>query len=1042
MVTPTQTTSVAALISRNRTEAGAQAQLSDGTVTAALDVTVRAFENATLTAQESSEVAAVGGGGAAVGAIIASNTLLSAADASIQRATITSSAGDVAVLARNTAVVTASVTSKVTSSGSAIGMVIAFNAVGVEGGNIFKMAADALLGSGFTAVETPVGANALIRDSKVTAYGSVDVIADTRDIISSDLTDLDVTAQMFDDMVPDIEGNVDADRAALAQGALQAALTTLEQGFEGELSVEALVPAQIWLVSDEVGNTWRVELTETGAVQLLRVNLIDSVVGNETSTAKNSLPSLSSAAGDPFRSAGVAGGGILSSNRIASATTAKIDRTINPTNALTSADYITAQTGDVTVSATDTANIRAYSSIAASSVISSNLNAARDFALALAAKSYSFTTQSGTQTISNGDLIYIDASLVSGANSISAGSVYRYLGTGGSKNMSALTYADLSDTSKWVRINGNADAVGQLFPSMGNLSASNSRAIGAMVVMNDVKAGATALVDHVGIQAGDDVTVSAVSKAALISRLDATVQSSGGSAWGSGTSLAVNGQIATNLVRNAASASILDSTVKRAGDIAVTADQGAVLDARVISNTEAGQNGVGVTLAFNSIGWNASNVLYQTLDVLIGDPILSSLTAIPGAGATAQILRSQVLDLADITGAAKVEAISSSRINATVSNAISSVATAMVGATSSSTGVVLVSNKTAGGTTALIDTSTVEAGGDVTVKASDIQEIHSNSSISSNSSSATDGGASALQSSINSGKPTDWASTIGAPAQPVALRFGDKVRVTDEAGLVLIYDYMGATDPTGTNLTDLSAEDYENTDYWRLEPGNALLNTGLNITESDSNSIGIILVLNDLRSTVLAKILNATVGTTNGSVVVDSDLASVVDATVDASVTSAGGSAIAGGGDNAAWGGAVATNMMLGGASSIISGSTVTAAGVDTGHVSVTSSNSAELTATTAYNAETGGGGGATLAFNSVGWNPSNLLFNAIDTFIGQSALANTNPVDASAQITNSDVTATGDILVDAENVATITADTSNATSAAGGIPQGDEAGS
>jgi hypothetical protein len=225
--------------------------------------------------------------------------------------------------------------------------------------------------------------------------------------------------------------------------------------------VEALVPAQIWLLSDEVGNIWRVELTATGAVQLLRVNLIDSVVGNETSTAKNSLPSLSFAAGDPFRSAGVAGGGILSSNRIASATTAKIDRTINPTNALTSADYITAQTGDVTVSATDTANIRAYSSIAASSVISSNLNAARDFALALAAKSYAFTTQSGTQKISNGDLIYIDASIVSGANSISAGSVYRYLGTGGSKDMSALTYADLSDTSKWVRINGNADAVGQ-----------------------------------------------------------------------------------------------------------------------------------------------------------------------------------------------------------------------------------------------------------------------------------------------------------------------------------------------------------------------------------------------------------------------------------------------------------------------------------------------------------------------------------------------------------------------------------------------------
>jgi hypothetical protein len=90
--------------------------------------------------------------------------------------------------------------------------------------------------------------------------------------------------------------------------------------------------------------------------------------------------------------------------------------------------------------------------------------------------------------------------------------------------------------------------------------------------------------------------------------------------------------------------------VEHGGDVSVTADQGAVLDARVISNTESGQFGVGITMAFNSIGWNASNVLYNTLDVLIGDPNLTSLTAIPGAGASARITGTRFQRLLGVAG--------------------------------------------------------------------------------------------------------------------------------------------------------------------------------------------------------------------------------------------------------------------------------------------------------------------------------------------------------------------------------------------------------
>ena len=262
-------------------------------------------------------------------------------------------------------------------------------------------------------------------------------------------------------------------------------------------------------------------------MQLVRVNLIDSVVGNETSVAKNALPNPFKAIGDPFSSLGVAGGGILSSNRIASSTSAKIDRTTTPAGGIMAELYTIAQTGDVTVSATDTANIRSYTSIAASSVVSTNFDSAKALALEMAAKNYSFTTKSGEQSVENGNMIYIDTSITDATapeNVISAGSVYRYLGINGTKNLSGLTFADLSDTDEWVRINGNVDVVGVLFPALGNLAASSSRAIGAMVVMNDVKAGATALINEMGIRAGDDVTVTAVSKAALVTRLEATVR--------------------------------------------------------------------------------------------------------------------------------------------------------------------------------------------------------------------------------------------------------------------------------------------------------------------------------------------------------------------------------------------------------------------------------------------------------------------------------------------------------------------------------------
>jgi hypothetical protein len=73
-----------------------------------------------------------------------------------------------------------------------------------------------------------------------------------------------------------------------------------------------------------------------------------------------------------------------------------------------------------------------------------------------------------------------------------------------------------------------------------NISDSDSRAIGGMVVRNDVRSTVESFVDAIEIRAYENATIVAFN--------DGTVTSSCGSAYGSGESLAINGIIATNLV--------------------------------------------------------------------------------------------------------------------------------------------------------------------------------------------------------------------------------------------------------------------------------------------------------------------------------------------------------------------------------------------------------------------------------------------------------------------------------------------------------------
>ena len=89
--------------------------------------------------------------------------------------------------------------------------------------------------------------------------------------------------------------------------------------------------------------------------------------------------------------------------------------------------------------------------------------------------------------------------------------------------------------------------------------------------------------------------------------------------------MAINATIATNTILSSANAYLQDSTVTTSttGDVIVTAMNTSTLEATSLQATTTGDTAYGVLLAFNTVGWQQSNILFNTLDALLGDPLIS-----------------------------------------------------------------------------------------------------------------------------------------------------------------------------------------------------------------------------------------------------------------------------------------------------------------------------------------------------------------------------------------------------------------------------------
>ena len=354
-----------------------------------------------------------------------------------------------------------------------------------------------------------------------------------------------------------------------------------------------------------------------------------------------------------------------------------------------------------------------------------------------------------------------------------------------------------------------------------------------------------------------DVSVSAIDDA----RLSASDSSYIGSWSGYG------GMIVTNLVLSGADAWIAGSDVATSAGASVSVDAQHVstLDASVLSKIEA-WDAIGAVAAFNSIGWHSQNLLFNALDALLGDPAFASIFGPEPAEARAWIADTRL----DVAGDLSVTATSAAQLTAVAGSEnvaeaqLDLVFSAKAQAKGVAGGGILASNKVAGGARAWIAyggaRGHVDVGGTVTVSAQDAAGIDATSTVVQVAITAnTTNGLIAVAQSLNLVViPGDYDFTSASGVRELA--GGERVRIgasaTGGGDFGSVYEYLG---PDGD--VDLATSDYADGSLWKKiiadedNPTEGDLNSlfdgvsNLNVTDSDARAIGILVLLNDLRST-------------------------------------------------------------------------------------------------------------------------------------------------------------------------------------------------
>ncbi len=368
--------------------------------------------------------------------------------------------------------------------------------------------------------------------------------------------------------------------------------------------------------------------------------------------------------------------------------------------------------------------------------------------------------------------------------------------------------------------------------------------------------------------------------------------------------IAVNGTIATNLILGNSSAFVTGSQIttgdttpddlNKVGNVNVIAQNTSNIDSTVQNTTKSGDTAVGITLAFNTVGWESQNVLFNAVDALLGTQIG---TAQPDE-VLAYVEDTDVNAFRNVT----IQAQSQGSIAATTGNEATSAASALYGATGLSTSGVLASNMVNSDAKAYINYTTattkkVVANGKLTVDAEDTASVNANTHMIASSTTTNDGGASILNN-LTSALLNDYQYTTKSGTQ--TLNPGDEVRIAPDYGKGAkggVYFYQGTA-----GSFDLGTYVLQTPSDWVLLNSTNVVPTGLNVSGSDAIGVGVLVVRNDVRSDVESKITNATVSV--GSAELDAIEKATIEAYAESVAIASGGTRLwDGNGDRGQWGG-------------------------------------------------------------------------------------------------------------------------------------------
>jgi hypothetical protein len=301
------------------------------------------------------------------------------------------------------------------------------------------------------------------------------------------------------------------------------------------------------------------------------------------------------------------------------------------------------------------------------------------------------------------------------------GKVYRYVGAP-SLGLDMGTTV-LTNPLLWVHVDPTKSTYDDLAAlGLTNVTAADATAAAGAAARNDVRGGAFAWIENETVTAGGGISVSALETATIRATGDVVAEAHGGSLVANeNDNKGMAFQIATNVMLSGAEATVTDSVLTaNGGDVVVAAENTSTLEALMSTHVFSPQLAIGVTLAFNSIGWDSQNILFKLVDAIAGTSI--------GDENPARTIASVTRTTITASGAISVTATSHASIVATVDSAATTFQASLTSnASAVGVDVVVAMNRLSTQVQASIDDSpsAIANGGSVEVVASDDASITS-----------------------------------------------------------------------------------------------------------------------------------------------------------------------------------------------------------------------------------------------------------------------------------------------------------------------------